>query len=479
LKTSLSLFVVTVLSVCPSAAQPDGPTPDQIAKVDALFAAELSKQNYASVTAAVISGGPTIWTKSYGLADIENNIPASADTVYNMGSIGKQFTALMLLQLVGRGRVHLADPVEMYVPEIKRIQNPFPNAAPVTLAQLATHTSGLTGDQNDPPPPPGPRSQWEQLLISVFPQVKFDFEPGTGYQYSNVGYAILGLALERAAGQPYLDYLPNQILLPLGMAHTAFDLTPDMAAHAAKGYRLPNGAPVLSADPTKTELGRAFLTPAGGLFTTVEDMAKFVAFELGLGPDSVLSRKQVLANFSQVSSASGNLSSGYGIGFGLSRMGTTVIAGHNGGITAGYYAAAYKKPTAGVGMVFLRNAAPAAGGPFGMDFYFSVLDAATPPCPTPAITAITNASYGLTINANDVIILWGNGFTPYGGNILRLSNAPGEMAQLGEQDGLYFWDQARDQINASLSPQAHSGEWQITVTNACGSQSAAVPISIK
>jgi len=97
----------------------------QLAAVDELFAAELSKEPYAGVTGVVVSQGHAVWTKSYGFADIQNHMPASADTVYSMGSIGKQFTALMLLQLVDRHVVHLSDPVSMYVPELLQIQNPY------------------------------------------------------------------------------------------------------------------------------------------------------------------------------------------------------------------------------------------------------------------------------------------------------------------------------------------------------------------
>src|SRR5262249_28891732 len=147
-----------------------------------------------------------------------------------------------------------------YVPEITRIQNPYAGAGPVTLIQLATHTSGLTGI--DPLLPPGARLEWGQALVSVLPQVRFDSEPGTRYQYSNVGYAILGLALERAAAQPYLDYLSSQIFVPLGMADTAYYLTPEMASRSAKGYRLQDGAPVVARDPTRPEQMRGdFLLP--------------------------------------------------------------------------------------------------------------------------------------------------------------------------------------------------------------------------
>jgi len=115
----------------------------QLAEVDSVIAAELAKHPVGSVTAGVVAGKQLIWSKSYGDADIEKKIPADADTVYRIGSITKMFTALMLEQLVDAGKVHLSDPVEKYFPEIKMVQGRFPDAPPITLVQLATHTSGL------------------------------------------------------------------------------------------------------------------------------------------------------------------------------------------------------------------------------------------------------------------------------------------------------------------------------------------------
>jgi CubicO group peptidase (beta-lactamase class C family) len=111
-----------------------------ISRVDQLLASEYAIDNLASATVGVISGPDLVWTKSYGLADVENNIPATKDSTYRIGSITKQFTGVMLLQLIDQGKVHLSDPVEKFYPEIKKVANEYLNAPPVTLVQLATHT---------------------------------------------------------------------------------------------------------------------------------------------------------------------------------------------------------------------------------------------------------------------------------------------------------------------------------------------------
>jgi CubicO group peptidase (beta-lactamase class C family) len=94
-----------------------------IKRVDALAAAEIAADNIGSINIAIVSGGNLVWTKSYGYADVERKIPITKDNVFAIGSITKQFTALMLLQLVEQGKVRLSDPVEKYLPEVKKLQN--------------------------------------------------------------------------------------------------------------------------------------------------------------------------------------------------------------------------------------------------------------------------------------------------------------------------------------------------------------------
>src|SRR5215472_1273511 len=107
-----------------------GELQDALSRVDKLFAAEYAQDNLASVTAGIISGPNLVWTKSYGLADLGNQVSANKDSTYRIGSITKQFTAVMLLQLVAAGKVHLADPVAKFYPEIGNISNAYAYAPP-------------------------------------------------------------------------------------------------------------------------------------------------------------------------------------------------------------------------------------------------------------------------------------------------------------------------------------------------------------
>jgi CubicO group peptidase (beta-lactamase class C family) len=195
-------------------------------------------------------------------------------------------------------------------------------------------------------------SVWEQRVLAWLPLVTYAHEPGTRYLYSNIGYASLGIALSRAAGQPYTSYVEQHILKPLGMTTTAFELTTAMRANVARGYVVRNG----KADPSAADReldGRGYRVPNGALMTTVGDLAKFVAFELGEGPP-ILKKEMQDDNFARVYSASGALSSGYGIGFQATRRGTLVAFGH-GGSTAGFTSSALFDRESKTGVIVLRN----------------------------------------------------------------------------------------------------------------------------
>ena len=358
----LRVLAVLTLFVCASAPAPvatQSPLAPALERVEQLASAEFAKDPRGALTIGVVSRDRLVWSKSYGEADVEKKVAATPNSVYRIGSITKQFTGLMLLQLVEKGRVHLTDPVEKYLPEINRIQGREPRWPAVTLLQLATMTSGIDREPEDLPTfLVGPVSSWEQTTIKALARTRYAHEPGTKYLYSNIGYAALGAALARAAGRPFTDYVRDEILAPLAMERTAFTLAPEIAPHLAKGYAVRHNELDGSA-PEREHEGRGYKVPNGALYTTVGDLAKFLAFELGHGPSSVLSEKTREENYSRVYSASGSLDSGYGVGFQTTRRGTVVAIGH-GGSVAGYNAAAHVHRPSQTGVIVLRNV---GGGP--------------------------------------------------------------------------------------------------------------------
>jgi D-alanyl-D-alanine carboxypeptidase len=328
------------------------------AAIDAMIAEEFSKHPTGSVTAGVVFGDQLVWTKSYGQADMEKKLAADKDTVYRIGSITKMFTALMLEQMVSGGKVHLSDPVEKYFPEINTVQDRLNGAPPITLIQLANHTSGLDREPADIDKyTRGAVAEWDKTLVAALPHTRYAFEPGTRFFYSNIGFAILGEALSRASGQPYLEYVPKQIFAPLGMTHTSLIQTPELLPHLSKGYdRAPDGKLDAETSQRESENGRGYKVPNGAIYTTVGDLARFCSFLLGKGPDSVLAPAKLEENLARSAvQADFQLSQGYTLGGMLIRRDNYVALGH-GGAVAGYQAGLYVNRDANVAVIVLSNA---------------------------------------------------------------------------------------------------------------------------
>ncbi|MGQ0736773.1 MAG: serine hydrolase domain-containing protein [Acidobacteriota bacterium] len=363
LRANTLLAVVLSLAV-PISGRGQAPAPlGALTQIDAMAAAEFARNPVGSVTIGVVSGANLVWTASYGLADMERKVPATKDTVYRIGSITKQFTAVMLLQLVQDGKARLSDPVEQHFPDVDKVQGRRAGAPPITLGQLATMTSGMAREPaNLGTYLVGPVAQWEQVLIAALAQTRYEHEPDAQYLYSNIGYAILGAALSRTAAMPYTVFVQQRILTPLGMSHTAFEPNATIQPHLAKGYEIDRSGKVNFDVPTREHAGRGYKVPNGALYTTVTDLARFVAFELGEGPESVLSRARLEDAYSRVSSANATLTSGYGVGFQLARRGAHVFAGH-GGSVAGYTAQAWFHRPTKLGVVVFRSA---GGGTFDL-----------------------------------------------------------------------------------------------------------------
>lgn len=357
LRTIRILALLLACAIAAPAARQAAVPPDVAAaleQIDAMATETYRAQSVGGLTIGVVSGSKLVWTKSYGFADAEARRAPAADTVYRIGSITKQFTALMLLQLVEQGKVALTDPVEKYVPEVKAIAKFRADTPPITLVQLATMTSGLAREPKGPADHSvGPVSGWSHKVLAALPQTTFQYEPGTQYLYSNIGYATLGLALERAAGTPFTEYVDAHIVKPLGMTATAFELTPAMRTHVARGYSQARDGKIDWQAAERELEGRGYRVPNGALMSTVTDLAKFVAFELGQGA-GVIKKETQDANYARVYLANGSLASGYGVGFQATRRGTLVALGH-GGSTAGFRAAAQVDRASHTGVIVLRN----------------------------------------------------------------------------------------------------------------------------
>ena len=349
------LVLATVLGTRASVAQ--SPAVPGLQRVDSMAAAEFARDSVASVTIGVVTPQGLVWTRSYGFVDMSTRRLASRSSVYRIGSITKMFTALMLHQLVAAGKIRVSDPVERYYPEIKHIRGYSRLTAPVTVLQLATMTSGIAREPREEGPFwTGPVSQWEATLQTALPHTDIEFEPGTRFLYSNIGYAILGAALGKAAGVPYVQWEQEHILTPLGMRHTTFEIEPVIAADLTTGYDVsPNNGPDAGQAVREGIAGRGFKVPNGALFTTVDDLSRFLMVQLGEGPPNVLPPARLDSAYSGVVAAAGDLGGGYGLGFSVGHRGDFTWYGHSGGV-AGYAAMMFFDREQKLGVIVLRNA---------------------------------------------------------------------------------------------------------------------------
>lgn len=265
-----------------------------------------------------------IWAKGYGYADLDGQQAATLDTLYRIASISKTFTATAILQLRDAGKLCLDDPLVKYLPWFN-LQ--YPSAPPITIRHVLTHTSGLPRDAVEPLWTEGKTPSWEQVVATTQKREPV-MPPVTEFKYSNLAYALLGGVIEAASGQAYADYIRANILDPLEMFDTRVAPQED-ETNLATGY--------LRTDEHQVRKPARFMdiagfTPAAGLASTINDMAKYAVFHLSTEDNAVLS-PHTLRDMHRVHWLYDNWDGGYGLGISVQRIGDWTITGHGGGYT--------------------------------------------------------------------------------------------------------------------------------------------------
>ena len=310
----------------------------------------------------IVVAGETVVADGFGFADTEGKTPARADHLFRIGSITKPVTAMAMLRLVHLGEARFGDPVTAFVPELESVENPYSWTPGPSVFQLATMTSGLAREpRNLPRYLVGAPQDWLDTALGALEEVSFEYEPGTRYQYSNIGYAMLGAAVERAAGEPFMAHVGEHLLTPLGMDSSTFFPTPELDGRIAEGATVKDDGSLDAETPAREHAGRGYKVPNGALYSTVEDLGVFLRFLVGVegAPfDGVIPADFRQENLTKAFAA-GDLSSGYGFGFMTRRLddagGDSFTAYGHGGSVAGYRAAAWIEPQTGAAVVLLRN----------------------------------------------------------------------------------------------------------------------------
>ena len=349
---------------CAPAAEPETtPTPAEAA---AAAAAEIRRvieaDGRGGAAFGIVTGGEIVIAEGFGFADTAGDIPARADHLFRIGSITKPVTAMAMLRLVHLGAARFGDPVTTFVPELAGVENPYDWTPGPSIFQLATMTGGLAREpENLPRYLVGAPQDWLDTAFRALEATSFDYEPGTRYQYSNIGYAMLGAAVERAAGEPFMDHVAANLLAPLGMDSSTFFPTPELEGRIAAGVAVQDDGSLDADTPAREHAGRGYKVPNGALYSTVSDLGVFLRFLAGTGGDPF--DGVIPAGFRQENLtkafAAGDLSSGYGFGF-MSRRrddadGDAFTAYGHGGSVAGYRAAAWIEPETDAAVILLRN----------------------------------------------------------------------------------------------------------------------------
>jgi CubicO group peptidase (beta-lactamase class C family) len=229
---------------------------------------QMAEKELPALSIAIIDDQQIVWAQGFGMADPRSKIPATADTVYRIGSVSKLFTDIAIMQLVERGELNLDAPVTDYLPDFHP-RSPF--GTPITLRQLMSHRSGLLRE-----PPVGNYFETSQPTLAAtvhsLNDTELIFAPNTHTKYSNGAIAVVGYLLEARSHEPFAQYLKSSVLDPMGLRHSSFEPNPAIIANLAK-------AEMWTYDGLKFEaptfpLGMA---PAGSMYSTVNDLGHFVS----------------------------------------------------------------------------------------------------------------------------------------------------------------------------------------------------------
>jgi serine beta-lactamase-like protein LACTB len=253
------------LLAAPAALQPLPAA--QVQAIESAANAFLAERRIPGLSVAVVVDRQLRWTAGFGLADAENAVPASAETMYRLASVSKPITAIAAMQLVEKGRLDLDAPIRRYVPGFP--EKPWP----ITSRQLLAHLGGirtyLPNEAFDA------TRRYVSILegLDVFKDDPLVHEPGTAYLYSTYGYSLLGAVVEAASGVRFLDYLRENVFRPAGMEATRDDDAGVLIPHRAQGYfRIANGE-LRNSSPTNT----SYKIPGGGLIATAADVARLAS----------------------------------------------------------------------------------------------------------------------------------------------------------------------------------------------------------
>jgi serine beta-lactamase-like protein LACTB, mitochondrial len=340
---ALALVALSAIGLAQDAALPASAEP----KIERAVTAFMSKVNAPGVSVAV-SHGPTVqWANGYGLADIEQFVPAKADTVYRLASVSKPITAVAVMQLIERGRLSLDDTVGKWLPDA-------PSAwRPITVEQLLTHQSGIrhyTATEDESGNANVKHYASLRDALAIFSGDPLLHQPGAKMTYSTYAYTLLGVVIEAASGQDYVTFVTKNIFEPAAMRQSRVDDVHALILNRSPGYAKTDAGALRRA----SFMDSSYKIPGGGWISTVRDLVHF-----GMAvQDGTLLKPATFRQMTVARHVNGQ-STGYGLGWIVDGWGpgTPPIPGlvWHGGVQQGVTTNLYMLPDRHVVVAILAN----------------------------------------------------------------------------------------------------------------------------
>lgn len=338
--------------------QKEEETPDYseaLRLIDTWLDAQRDYEQLPGISVAVVKDQEILFSKGYGLADLNNKMPCSENTIYSICSISKLFTAVAIMQLYDAGKLRLDDQVENLLPWFN-LEQQYADSGPITVRSLLTHSSGLPRESDYPywTGPDFPFPSGEEVKAKLGEQQTL-YPASTYFQYSNLGLTLLGAIVEEISGQSYDEYVVENILEPLRLENTATTLpAPLWRKTLATGYTSKKR------DGSRDML-RLFqangIAAAAGYSSTVEDLARFAAWQFRLrenGGEEIL-KASTLREMQRVHWVDPDWKTSWGLGFVVNQVDGKTMVGH-GGSCPGYRSTLMIRPDEKMAFVVMINA---------------------------------------------------------------------------------------------------------------------------
>jgi CubicO group peptidase (beta-lactamase class C family) len=358
---SLVLFLV-------ASSEPQQPPFD----FDAAWA-DVAKTLHTGCDAAGVVGGSVMFVhgdkvlgfEAHGFADRDGKRAVDRDTIFHWASCTKTFTGVAVMQLRDRGKLRLDQPILDFVPELRAAHDPLGQSKKITLQHLMTHSAGFRAPTwpwgGDKPWHPQEPTEWSQL-VAMMPYTEIEFAAGSKFSYSNPGIVFLGRAIEQLSGDDYEVYMEKNVLRPLGMGRSYFDITPfHLQRHRSHSYEV--GKAGGAAEDLGPDFDTGITVSNGGLNAPLGDMARYLAFLLAAVPPgsdaaNVLARESLESMWQPVLPLAANAKDHIGLCFFVQERGGTRFATHTGGQRA-FVTFFYAHPASGTGALGAFNTSTA------------------------------------------------------------------------------------------------------------------------